>query len=203
MSTNELLERAETVRTRLRARVEALPDADDATTERLRLAVMSEALNLRSLEGRIYNIVQRVEKPKPAHDLKPWVAWRDVLTKGQEHFEDRLFDMDALPRVEQNRRSTELFAVRRALHVITHGVNSEEGESPLVETWLREQGVLPMWGERLLFAGRGGLRMTKQRITHIQGRLAESETALDDTLTTAEAFLAKPEVTTVRSPATA
>ena len=202
MSTNELLQRAETVRTRLQTRLEALPDADDAPTERLRLAVTSEALNLRSLECRLHNLVLRVEKPKTAHDLKPWVAWRDVLTKGQEHFEDPLFDMEALPPVEQNRRSTELFALRRALHVITHGVNSAEGESPLLETWLREQGVLPMWGERVLFTGRGGLRSTKQRIVHIQGRLAESETVLDNTLTTAEAFLAKPEVTAVRSTAT-
>ena len=202
MTTTKLLQRAETVRTRLRTRLEALPDRDDAPTERLRLAVTSEALNLRSVEGRLQNLVQRVKKPKSAHDLKPWVAWRNVLVKGEEHFEDRLFHMGALPRVEQNRRSTELFAVRRALHVITHGANSEEGGSPLVETWLREQGVLPMWGERVLFAGRGGLRMTKKRIIHIQGRLAESETALDNTLTTAEAFLAKPEVTAVRSPAT-
>ena len=202
MSTNELLQRAETVRTRLRARLGALPDADDAPTERLRLAVMSEALNLRTLEGRVYSLVARVKKPKAAHDLKPWFAWRDVLTKGQEHFEDRLFNIDELPRVEQNRRSTELFAVRRALRVITHGVNSEEGESPLVETWLREQGVLPMWGERLLFAGRGGLRMTKKRITYIQERLTEVETTLKNTLTTAEAFVEKPEVTAVRSTAT-
>ncbi len=202
MTTSKLLQRAETVRTRLRTRLESLPDAADAPTERLRLAVTSEALNLRLLEGRVHNAALRVKTPKAAHDLKPWVAWRDVLVKGEEHFEDRLFDMEALPRVEQNRRSTELFAVRRALHVITHGVNSEEGESPLVETWLREKGVLPMWGERVLFAGRGGLRMTKKRITYIQERLTESETALDNTLTTAEAFVEKPEVTAVRSTAT-
>ena len=145
----------------------------------------------------------RVEKPKAAHDLKPPTAWRDVLTAAQEHFERRLFDMEALPRVEQNRRSTELFALRRALHVITRGVSTEEGESPILETWLREQGVLPAWGERLLFAGRGGLRSTKQHITYLQARLTETETALENALTTAEALLAQPTVTTVRSPETA
>ena len=203
MSTNELLHRAETVRTRLRARLEALPDADDATTERLRTAVISEALNLRSLEGRIYGIVQRVENPKPAHDLKPWPAWRDVLTEAQLYFESELSAFEALPLTEQNRCFNELHAVRRALQVVAYGANTEEGESSILETWLRERGVLPMWGERLIFSGRGGLRMTRQRIDHIQERLADTVTTLENTLTAADTALAKPEVTPSRSPAMA
>ena len=202
MSTNELLERAEAVRTRLRARLEALPDADDATTERLRMAVMSGALNLRSLEGRVYSLVQRVENPKPAHDLKPWVAWRDMLTEAQAHFELELSAFEALPRREQNRRYNELHAVRRALQVIAFGANTEEGESLILETWLRERGVLPLWGQRLIFAGRGGLRSTRQRISHIEKRLADTVTSLENVLTTADAMLAEPEVTASRSTAT-
>ena len=201
--TNELLDHAEAVRARLRARLESLPDADDAPTERLRATIMGEAMNLRSLEGHVHNAARMVKTPKAAHDLKPWFAWRDLLTEAHTHFESELSVLEAIPRVEQNRRFNELHAVRRALQVIAYGANTEEGQSSILETWLRERGVLPMWGERLIFAGRGGLRNTRQRIGHIQERLAGTATTLENTLTTADAALAKPEVTSSRSAAVA
>ena len=202
MSTNELLSHAEAVCIRLRARLEALPHADDAPTERLRLAVMSEALNLRSLEGLVHNAALKVKTPKAAHDLKPWFAWRDVLTEAHTHFESELSVLEAIPRVEQNRRFNELHAIRRALQVLTFGANTEEGGSPFLETWLRERSVLPLWGERTIFAGRGGLRNAQQRISYIEKRLADNVTKLESVLTTADALLAKPEVTASRSTAT-
>ena len=172
MTTAKLLKRAETVRARLRARLDTLPPPDDAPTMRIRDAILEEAMNLRSLSGHVSNHAQRVEKPKtPAHDLEPLVAWRGMLTKAQEHFESQLSALDQLPLNEQNRRSAELFSLRAAIGVIVHGV-SEEGESAVLSQWLRERGVAPVWGERHVFAGRGGLRAIGKRISYIESRLA-------------------------------
>ena len=202
MSTNELLQRAEAVHIRLRARLESLPHADDAPTERLRTAVMSEALNLRSLEGHVHNAVLRVKTPKAAHDLNPWFAWRDLLTEAQAQFESELSVLEAIPRVEQNRRFNELHALRWALQVIAFGANTDNGGSTILETWLRDRKVVPIWGERDIFAGRGGLRSTRQRISYIEKRLADIVTSLENTLADADAALAKPKVTASRSTAT-
>ena len=83
---------------------------------------------------------------------------------------------------------------RRALQIITFGANTEEGESLILDTWLRERGVIPLWGERLIFAGRGGLRHTRQRIGDIEKRLADNIERLENVLADADAALAKPHV---------
>ena len=117
------------------------------------------------------------------------------------HFESELSVLEAIPRVEQNRRFNELHAIRWALQVIALGANTDEGGSTIVETWLRDRGVVPIWGERVIFAGRGGLRTTLQRISYIEGRLADIVTSLENTLADADAALAQPKVT-ARSTAT-
>ena len=62
MTKEQLLERAETVHTRLRTRLDQLPDAEDAPTERLCDAIRAEAINGRSVAGRLRNQMLNVQK---------------------------------------------------------------------------------------------------------------------------------------------
>ena len=98
MTKDALLKRAETVRTRLRARLDSLPDAEDALTERQCTAIREEALNGQSLENRILNMVRQVKTPKASQDLRPLTAWRDLLTDAKDHFELELAAFESLPR---------------------------------------------------------------------------------------------------------
>ena len=98
--TVELLARAETVETRLRDRLDRLPDEKDALTERLCDAIRAEALNSRSVAGRLRNLMLNVHKPKKSLDLKPLEAWRDLLLDATSHFEQELEAFELLPRCE-------------------------------------------------------------------------------------------------------
>ena len=118
MAKAELLKRAETAETRLRARIDRLPDAEDAPTERLCDAIRAEAINGRSVAGRLRNRLQQVKTPKASLDLKPLTAWRDLLVNATTHFEQELEAFELLPDSEQRRRYNEISAVRFALRVI-------------------------------------------------------------------------------------
>ena len=141
MAKAELLKRAETAETRLRARLARLPDAEDAPTDRLCDAIRAEALNGRSVAGRLRNQMLNVQKPKKSLDLKPLEAWRDLLVNATTHFEQELEVFEALPEVEQRRRYTEMSAVRFALKVLSNGPNTDQGESPLANEWLIRGGT--------------------------------------------------------------
>ena len=121
----QLLERAEMAETRLRARIDRLPDAEDAPTERLCDAIRAEALNGRSVAGRLRNQMLNVHKPKKSLDLKPLEAWRDLLVNATTHFEQELEAFELLPDAEQRHRYNEISAVRFALKVLSNG--SEHG----------------------------------------------------------------------------
>ena len=108
----QLLERAETADTRLRTRLDRLPEAEDAPTERLCDAIRTEAINSRSVAGHLRNQITNVRKPKKSLDLKPLEAWRDLLAKATAHFEQELEAFEALPDVDQRRRYNEISAVR-------------------------------------------------------------------------------------------
>ena len=142
----QLLERAETAETRLRARLERLPDEKDAPTDRLCDAIRAEALNGRSVAGRLRNLAANVRTSKASLDLKPLEAWRDLLVNATTHFEQELEAFELLPDSEQRRRYNEISAVRFALRVIHNGDFSEEGESPLANEWLIQAGLKPEWG---------------------------------------------------------
>ena len=105
MTKVELLKRAETADTRLRARLERLPDAEDAPTGRLCDAIRAEALNGRSVAGRLRNQMLNVQKPKKSLDLKPLEAWRDLLLDAMTHFEQELEAFELLPDAKQRHRS--------------------------------------------------------------------------------------------------
>ena len=197
MTKDELLEHAETVYTRLRTRLDNLPDAEDATTERLCTSIREEALNARSLAGRIRNTVNNVKTPKASLDLRPLIAWRNILTDAKEHFESALQAFEALSLPEQRRDYNNLSATRFALRIVMDGPNTEEGESPLLNEWLKQAGVHPEWGQRSPFEGRGGLRLVKRRISDVEKRLSDISYKLEHFLTVAEALLAKPEIASV------
>ena len=139
--TVELLARAETVETRLRTRLDQLPDAEDAPTERLCDAIRAEAINGRSVAGRLRNLATNVRTPKKSLDLKPLEAWRDLLVNATTHFEQELEAFELLPDAKQRHRYTEISAVRFALKVIANGPNTEQGESPLANEWLIRAGL--------------------------------------------------------------
>ena len=195
MTKEQLLERAETAETRLRARLDQLPDPEDAPTGRLCDAIRAEAINGRSVAGRLRNEMLNVHKPKKSLDLKPLEAWRNLLTDAKEHFESELQTFEALSLPEQRRRYNEISAVRFALKVLLNGPNTDEGESSLLNEWLKKAGVHPEWGQLSPFNGRGGLRLVKRRISDVEKRLSETSHKLERFLTEAEALLAKPEIT--------
>ena len=195
MTKEQLLERAETAHTRLRTRLDQLPDAEDAPTERLCDAIRAEALNGRSVAGRLRNQMLNIQKPKKSLDLKPLEAWRDTLVDATTHFEQELEAFELLPEAEQRHRYTDISAVRFALKVIANGPNSEEGESPLANEWLKRAGLQPAWGQRTPFSGRSGLRMVTRRIADVEKRLSETSHQLERTVTAAEALLETPEIT--------
>ena len=195
MARVELLKRAETAETRLRARIDRLPDAEDAPTERLCDAIRAEALNGRSVAGRLRNQMLNVHKPKKSLDLKPLEAWRDLLVGATTHFEQELEAFELLPDAEQRRRYNEISAVRFALKVLSNGPNTDQGESPLTNEWLIDAGLHPTWGERTPFSGRGGLRMVTRRIADVEKRLAVAREELTLVTVQAEAILATPELT--------
>ena len=204
MTKDELLEHAEMVLTRLRARLDNLPDAEDAPTERQSISIQEEGMNGRSLAGRIHNTINNVKTPKASLDLRPLTAWRNILTDARGHFESELqtFESRSLP--EQRRDYNDLHAMRFALRIVMNGPNTDEGESPLLNEWLKHAGVRPEWGQRSPFEGRGGLRMVKRRISDVEKRLTDISYKLEHYVTGAEAFLAKPEITGVeRQSATA
>ena len=195
MAKAELLKRAETAETRLRTRLDQLPDAEDAPTERLCDAIRAEAINGRSVAGRLRNQMLNVQKPKKSLDLKPLEAWRDLLVNATTHFEQELEAFELLPDSEQRRRYNEISAVRFALKVLSNGPNTDQGESPLANEWLIDAGLHPTWGERTPFSGRGGLRMVTRRIADVEKRLSETSHQLERTVTAAEALLETPEIT--------
>ena len=195
MTTTKLLQRAETVRTRLRARLEALPDAEDAPTERQCTAIKEEALNGPSLEARLRNRLRHVKTPKASLDLKPLTAWRDLLTDAKEHFEQELATFETLSEKDQRQRYNEVHALRFALRVITLGPHNDEGESALLNEWLKKAGVHPEWGQLSPFSGRGGLRLVTRRISDVEKRLSDAAENLERSLAEAEVLLAKPAVT--------
>ena len=195
MAKAELLKRAETAETRLRARLERLPDAEDAPTDRLCDAIRAEALNGRSVAGRLRNQMLNVQKPKKSLDLKPLEAWRDLLVNATTHFEQELEAFELLPDAEQRHRYTEISAVRFALKVIANGPNTDQGESPLANEWLINAGLKPEWGARTPFSGRGGLRMVTRRIADVEKRLAVVREELTRVTVQAESILATPELT--------
>ena len=197
MTKDELLAHAETVHTRLRARLDNLPDAEDAPTERLCTSIREEGMNGRSLAGRIRNTINNVKTPKASLDTRPLVAWRNILTNAKVHFESELQAFEALTLREQRRRYNDLHAVRFALRIVMDGPNTEEGESPLLNAWLKQAGVHPEWGQRSPFEGRGGLRLVKRRISDVEKRLTDISYKLEHFVTVAEALLAKPEITGV------
>ena len=197
MAKAELLERAETAESRLRARLARLPDAEDAPTDRLCDAIRAEALNGHSVAGRLRNQMLNVHKPKKSLDLKPLEAWRDLLVGATTHFEQELEAFELLPDAKQRHRYTEISAVRFALKVIANGPNTDQGESPLANEWLIRAGLQPEWGERTPFSGRAGLRMVTRRIADVEKRLSETFHNLERAATEAEAILAKPEITFV------
>ena len=204
MTKDELLEHAETVLTRLRARLDNLPDAEDAPTERQSISIRAEGMNGRSLAGRIRNTINNVKTPKASLDLRPLIAWRNILTNAKDHFESELQAFEALSLPEQRRCYNDLSALRFALRIVMDGPNSEEGESPLLNEWLKHAGVRPEWGQRTPFEGRGGLRSVKRRISDVEKRLTDTAYKLEHFVTEAEALLAKPEITGVeRQSATA
>ena len=167
----ELLTRGDGTETRLRARLDRLPDAEDAPTERLCDAIRTEAINSRSVAGRLRNQITNVRKPKKSLDLKPLEAWRDLLVNATTHFEQELEAFEALSDAEQRRLYNEMSAVRFALKVIANGPNTDQGESPLANEWLIRAGLQPEWGERTPFSGRAGLRMVTRRIADVEKRL--------------------------------
>ena len=114
----------------------------------------------------------------------------------QEHFTEQFEAFELFSPSEQRRRYNELHTLRRALQVITRGTCSEEGESPEVEGWLRDQGVHPEPGERLMFDGRGGLRNVLQRIATIETRMAGLHVELESAVLNAEDMVEKPPVHT-------
>ena len=197
MAKAELLERAETAETRLRARLARLPDAEDASTERQCDAIRAEAINDRSVAGRLRNQITNVQKPKKSLDLKPLEAWRDLLIRATTHFEQELEAFEALPDSEQRRRYSELHGVRFALRVIQNGDFSEEGESPLANEWLKQAGLKPEWGQVTPFSGRGGLRLVKRRIYAVEQCLGTALQELERAVTDAEALLETAEITFV------
>ena len=197
MAKAELLKRAETAETRLRARLARLPDAEDAPTDRLCDAIRAEALNGRSVAGRLRNQMLNVQNPKKSLDLKPLEAWRDLLVNATTHFEQELEAFELLPDAEQRHRYTEISAVRFALKVIANGPNADQGESSLANEWLIRAGLQPEWGERTPFSGRAGLRMVTRRIADVEKRLSEALRDLERGVTDAEALLATPEITLV------
>ena len=190
----ELLKRAETAETRLRARLERLPDEKDAPTDRLCDAVRAEALNGRSVAGRLRNLATNVRRPKPSLDLKPLEAWRDLLVNATTHFEQELEAFELLPDSEQRRRYTEMHAIQFALRVIHNGDFSEEGESPLANEWLIQAGLKPEWGQVSPFSGRGGRRMVTRRIAEVTKRHENTRQELERVVTDAEALLATAEI---------
>ena len=195
MAKAELLKRAETAETRLSARLARLPDAEDAPTDRLCDAIRAEALNGRSVAGRLRNQMLNVHKPKKSLDLKPLEAWRDLLVGATTHFEQELEAFELLPDSEQRHRYTEISAVRFALKVIANGPNTDQGESSLANEWLIRAGLQPEWGERTPFSGRAGLRMVTRRIANVEKRLAVAREELTLVTVQAEAILATPELT--------
>ena len=190
-----LLERAAVLENRLRDRRESLPDAADAPSERLRDTIWSEQHLLQSMAGRLMNLRARITEPKPAHNPAPSLVWRDLLLDAQEHFTEQLEAFELFSPSEQRRRYNELHTLRRALQVIARGTCSE-GESPEVEGWLRDQGVRPEPGERLMFNGRGGLRHVLQRIATIETRMADLRVELERAVLNAEDMVEKPPVHT-------
>ena len=98
MTKEQLLERAETVHTRLRTRLDQLPDAEDAPTDRLCDAIRAEALNGRSVAGRLRNQMLNVQKPKKSLDLKPLEAWRDTPRRRDDAFRARTGGFRVAPR---------------------------------------------------------------------------------------------------------
>ena len=197
MTKDELLERAETVLTRLHTRLDNLPDAEDAVTERQRDTIRAEGMNGRSFAGSIRNTINNVKTPKASLDLRPLIAWRNILTDAKEHFESELQAFEARPLLEQRREYNDLSATRFALRIVMDGPNTEEGESPLLNEWLKHAGVHPEWGQRSPFEGRGGLRLVKRRISDVEKRLTDTAYKLEHFLAEAEALLAKPEIASV------
>ena len=195
MARAELLKRAETAETRLRARLARLPDENDAPTVRLCDAIRAEAQHVRSLAGRLRNQANIVQTPKASLDLKPLEAWRDTLVDATTHFEQELEAFELLSEAEQRHRYSEISAVRFALKVIANGPNTEEGESPLANEWLIRAGLQPAWGQRTPFSGRAGLRMVTRRIADVEKRLSEAVHNLERAVNDAEALLATPEIT--------
>ena len=195
MAKAELLKRAETAETRLRTRLDRLPEAEDAPTERLCDAIRTEAINSRSVAGHLRNQITNVRKPKKSLDLKPLEAWRDLLAKATAHFEQELEAFEALPDVDQRRRYNEISAVRFAFKVLQNGPNTDQGESPLANEWLIQAGLKPEWGQVSPFSGRGGLRMVTRRIADVEKRLAVAREELTLVTVQAEAILATPELT--------
>ena len=191
----ELLTRAETADTRLRARLDRLPDAEDAPTERLCDAIRTEAMNSRSVAGHLRNQMLNVHKPKKSLDLKPLEAWRDLLVNATTHFEQELEAFELLPDSEQRRRYNEISAVRFALQVLSNGPNTDAGESPLANQWLINTGLQPEWGQVSPFSGRRGLRMVTRRIADVEKRLAVAREELARVTVQAEAILETPELT--------
>ena len=189
-----VLTRAAVLETRLRNRRESLPDAADAPSERLRDTIWSEQQNLQSMASHLMNLRTRITHPKPAHNLAPLRAWRDLLVDAQEHFTEQFEAFELFSPSEQRRRYNEAHAIRRALQVIIRGTCSEEGESPEVERWLRGRGVHPEPGERLMFDGRGGLRHMRERIATIEKRMAVLTAELETAVLTAEDMVEKPPV---------
>ena len=192
---DDLLERAAAVEIRLLARLDRLPDEKEAPTDRLRDEVYTEALNSRSAAGSLRNLILRVKNPKKSLDLKPLEAWRDLLLDATTHFEQELEAFEALPDSEQRHRYSEISAVRFALKVLSNGPNTEEGESPLANEWLKQAGLKPEWGQTTVFSGRGGLRMVTRRISDVEKRLSETSHQLERTVADAEALLETPEIT--------
>ena len=143
MTKNELLEHAETVLTRLLTRLDNLPDAEDAVTERQRDTIRAEGMNGRSLAGGIRNTINNVKTPKASLDLRPLIAWRNILTNAMDHFESELQAFEALSLSEQRRCYNDLSATRFALRIVMNGPNTDEGESPLLNAWLKDTGVRP------------------------------------------------------------
>jgi hypothetical protein len=194
-SENDLLDRAQDAVATLSAHIDSLPQEGDLATPTERERVYVQRSTSISLRSGVVSALQSYKEFKPR--LETLRLWADTLRACQIEFERALTTLEDLPTSEQDRMRRDIDNLTESLRIIVNGpsnIGGGEITTPILYTWLESHGVRADHGQ--MFAGRGGLRRTQERIDALQAERAAVGKDVEARLAQVHAATPSPLVTT-------
>jgi hypothetical protein len=182
LTSTDLAEHVTSTLTALQKSLNALPADDTLTTPRAVEANFVRRNTLTATISRLRIDLRELQLVEPK--VTVITDWLTTLRECQRDLESRLAAAEDADRTSgQHSRVTE--SLRHSLRDVVNGpeiVNGGEFTTDVLVQWLLDKNVQPMFGERGLFAGRGGLRNAESRIEALRQEVAEARAQVERTL---------------------